>query len=152
MFCTGTCAVLQVTFLPLAEEAANNPDKYQVWIQEYDTIIPICHEGKNRSQVFVVADSIFFECSYFHPTLDSPHLLPVQVLYLALVAWFRKAGLSDDQIRVCLPHGVEGGCDPVTACRCSHSQSCVLLHTGTRTSSCTHINNYDCFPLAVRFG
>ena len=113
--------------MPLAKEAATNPDKYQVWIQKDDTIIPICHEGKNRSQVFVAADSISFECSYFHPTLDSPHLLPVQVLYLALVAWFRKAGLSDDQIRVCLPHGVEGGCDPVTACRCSHSQSCVLL-------------------------
>jgi hypothetical protein len=56
---------LQVTFLPLAEEAANNPDKYQTWIQEYDTIIPICHEGKNRSQVFVVADSISFECFQF---------------------------------------------------------------------------------------
>ena len=45
----------QVTFMPCSEIAAANPEMYQVWIQETDTIMSICIEGKNRSQVAVIA-------------------------------------------------------------------------------------------------
>jgi hypothetical protein len=41
--------------MPCSEIAAANPEMYQVWIQETDTIMSICIEGKNRSQVAVIA-------------------------------------------------------------------------------------------------
>ncbi len=61
-----------------------DPERLLLLIQPSDFLIPMCHEGVNRSQI----------------------------LYLALVGLLRRAQPDLDEVRVAVPHGAEGGFDP----------------------------------------
>jgi hypothetical protein len=68
--------------MPSMEDVTADPGASQLWITANDVVIPMCHEGVNRSQV----------------------------LYLVLVGLLRRAGVA--RPRVTNPHGAEGGYDP----------------------------------------
>jgi hypothetical protein len=73
-----------VVFAPLEETIKNddNTSKWQICVTSADCLIPICHEGQNRSQIMHLAASGFKRIAY---------------------------GSSD--VTVALPHGAESGFD-----------------------------------------
>ena len=73
-----------VVYMPNLETAQAHWQQQQVWITPQDLVIPVCHEGMNRSQA----------------------------LYMALVGLLRHAGVADADMHVACPHGVYGGFYP----------------------------------------
>ena len=73
-----------VVVMPDLATARARRYQQQIWITPQDLVIPVCHEGMNRSQV----------------------------MYMALVGALRRAGVPDADMHVACPHGAFGGFYP----------------------------------------
>ena len=101
------CCV-QVVFGPTEEDFTAGHSGFQLHLRLGDVIVPMCHEGVNRSQVVLGVVGMAGACPSF--TAAPP---PPQIMFLAGIIIKRSAdGCVPGEERVTLPHGAESAYDP----------------------------------------